>query len=207
MNLSRPLVFLLFCWPLIGRSQSGGTDAPYHISYSQSKTGGVLLFKGARHSLAVDIVGDSIQTTNQPNYLQIDNIVVQVSMVPLPNGVEGSDLAIPRQKEGLTGYVQYEMDYFHKELHLSTSLLRQEWISIKDRPFLLWTFHCAPPAGQKLSAAVIDQLYLSVLWHEQVVDLNCAVFDQKDMAKARAMLLQMAESMRPFPATATPLNR
>ena len=197
MNLSGPLVFLILSYPSTCRSQSGGADAPYHISYSPSKTGGVIRFTGAKHSLAVDIAGDSIRTTDQPNYLLVDNMVVQVSMVPLPNGVEGSDLAIPQQKEGLTGYVQYEMDYFHKELHLSTSLLRQEWISIRDRPFLLWTFHVTPPAGRKLDDTVIDQLYLSVLWHEQVVDLNCAVFDQKDRTKARAMLLQMAESMHP----------
>jgi hypothetical protein len=198
MNLSKPLVFLLLCCPLIGHSQSGGTAAPYHISYSPSKTGGVILFTGAKHSLTVDIVGDSIRTTDQPNYLLVDNMVVQVSMVPLPNAIEGSDLAIPQQKEGLTGYVQYELDYFHKELHLSTSLLQQEWISIRDRPFLLWTFHVAPPAGQKLRTTITDQLYLSVLWHEQVVDLNCALFDKKDIPKARAILLQMAESMRPW---------
>jgi hypothetical protein len=198
MNPYRPIMFMLLCWPSIGRSQAGGADAPYQITYSPSKTGGALLFTGAKHSLKVDIVGDSIQTTDQPNYLQMDNMVIQVTMVPLPNGIEGSDMAIPRQKEGLTGYVEYEMDYFHKELHLSTSHLQQEWISIRDRPFLLWTFHVVPPADQKLSSSVIDQLYLSVLWHEQVVDLNCALFDPKDQAKARAILLQMAESMRPW---------
>jgi hypothetical protein len=194
------LLFWVLIWPCYGHAQTGGEGVPYRISYAPSKTGGVLLFTGAKHFLAVDIVSAHIQTTEQPNYLLVDNMVVQVSMVPLPNGVEGSVLAIPRQKEALTGYVDYEMDYFQKEVRLSTSLLKQEWISIKGRTFLLWTFHVAPQAGQsKGTSTITDQLYLSVLWHEQVVDLNCAVFDRKDMAKARAMLLQMADSMRAGP--------
>jgi hypothetical protein len=199
-----PVVFilLLFLGPAVGYSQSGGEDAPYHVSFSASKNGGTMRFSGPKNSLAIDIVGDTIQTTDQPNYLVVDNLIVQASMVPLPGGVDGSQQTVARQKEILSGYVGYEMDYFQKELKLATSGLKREWLTIGERTFLMWTFHLDPPKGGKTSGSgntIIGQIYLSVLWHDQVLDLNSALTDEKDAKRAKDLLQRMGGSIRSVP--------
>jgi len=87
-------VLLLGWWPAHCYSQSSDGDAAYHISFSPSKTGGTVVFSGPKHALAVDIVSDDIRTTDNPNYLIVDNRPFQASMVPLPNGIEGSSLPV-----------------------------------------------------------------------------------------------------------------
>jgi len=195
-------VLLLGCWPAHCYSQSSDGEAAYHVSFSPSKTGGTVVFSGPKHALAIDIASDDIRTTDNPNYLILDNRPFQASMVPLPNGMEGSSLPVARQKEILKSYVNYEMDYFQKEVKLATGQLKLEYVPIGDTTFLLWTFRVGPAAtGQSTGGgnAIVGQLYLSVLWHDQVLDLNCALTDLKDTEKARALLVRTAGTLRSLP--------
>jgi hypothetical protein len=171
----------------------------FKVALLKEKKGAVMVFAGKRHSFTLDIKGDSIKATDQPNYVSVDEMILQVACVPVPGGIDASKLPLEQQREALNGYVDYEMDYFRKELNLDIKDLKKEWLVIQGRQFLLWYFDMPKPTKKTtgdLTQKTARQVYLSGIWFDQVLDLNDALLDSRDLEKAKALLYPIARSLK-----------
>lgn len=158
-----------------------------------------MVFAGKKHSFTLDIKGDSIKPSDQPNWVLINNSIVQATCVPLPGGKDASKCPLAQQREILNGYVDYEMAYFHEELKLVTKDVKKEWPVIGGRQFLLWYFDVPKqevPGAEKVKRQTIRQVYLSEVWFDQVLDLNNALINNSDLEKAKAILYPIARSLK-----------
>src|SRR4249920_3813164 len=85
----------------------------FQFSYLPKKNGGQFLYNATAHSFTIDILSDSINTTEYPNYIKIYNHILQTAIVPLPqSNLDLKRLTIAQQKEALEGYMGYELEYF-----------------------------------------------------------------------------------------------
>lgn len=192
---------ILLLLSLYGTAQRSSKVGEFDVFFLPSQKGGVMLFSGKKHSLTIEITADSVQPTDQANFVLVNNQIFQVSLVPLPDRSDASVIPLARQKEILSGYVGYEMDYFQKQLNLDVRNLQREWIIIDGKGFLIWYFDLLQHSTDKTddpAKPILKQVYLSVLWNDQVLDLNNVLSDAKKVPESRTFLLQTAGLVKTY---------
>jgi len=163
----------------------------------------MLSFTGKSHSFTVEVTGNTIKPTTdeQPNYLLVDNALLLVSCVPMPDGTDASGYSADQQKTVLSSYADYEMNYFNNELHLVTRNLQKEWMVLEGRTFLLWQFDVPKQAVAGVDQGgkqAVHQLYLSTVWYDQVLDLNCPLMNDSEQTVAQKLLYKTAKSFKSY---------
>lgn len=157
----------------------------------------LIAYAGPMHSFTMEVNAKSAKPSDLPGFISVDGQILQSTLVPAqdPGKVSPSAVAITpaRQQELLTGYMNYELAYYKKKLKQKYTGLQSEWITIKDRLYLVWSFDM--PKDYKL---VSRQLYFSTLLDGQILDINAPVFKTDQFAKARNILTKMAASLRTY---------
>lgn len=172
-------------------AQTNIADEEFNLSYSSNEKGGTVLFQGKSHSFSVDLVGKEVKTMDNPGFYLVDNHIVQTSTVPLPPvKLDLANLTEAQQKQALSAYVDYEMDYFKNEVKLKVTDLQKEWVVLNSRLFILWHFVMPPKRDIK------QQIYLSTICFNQVLDLNTAIQEGEDYSQREESLKQLANTLK-----------
>jgi hypothetical protein len=173
-------------------SQAGTTNSgeEFEQGFIPAKTGGLIVYSGENHSFTVEIKAKGLKTSGQPNYFLVENQIVQVAALPIPKKEDLHALTIPRQREILKAYINYELDYFKNTLKQEYRNLSIEWMPVNGQQFVYWHFDM-PQVDNK---HVKKQIYMSTICFNQVLDLNAPVFD--DYYKAKEILSQMAGTVK-----------
>ncbi|HWI89766.1 MAG TPA: hypothetical protein VNT20_00770 [Flavisolibacter sp.] len=195
-----PLLFLALLISLTTLAQSDINNEEFQLSYLTKDNSAQFLYNGKAHAFSIDIVADSIKTTEYPNYVIVDKRIVQVSAIPLqPTIIDLSGLTIDQQKGALSGYVDYETDYFKNELKLDCQNIKKEWIFIDSKLWLIWSFDVvAQDVSEQLAQKTKSQVYSSTICFNQVLDLNVPVFQNDDIIKIKVFIADLMSSLKMF---------
>jgi len=147
---------------------------------------------GKDHSFTMD-VSKNAKVSDLPGFITVDGQIVQATLVPSQPAVDARQLTTAQEKEALTKYMNYELGYYKKKLKQNYSQLQTEWITVKDRLFLVWYFDM--PKDYKL---VSRQLYFSTLFGGDVLDLNAPVFKTEQFSKARGVIMRLVNSLKTY---------
>lgn len=193
----RPFLPLTLFWVILGipaafcQKHTNAEDLHARLLTGRKKA--VLAYAGASHSFTLDVPVRSSKPSDVPGFVNIDRQIVQATVVPVDRAVDLRRLTADREKEILTGYMNYELSYFKKKLKQDYSHVRTEWLTLGGKTFLLWQFDMSD--HDKL---VNHQIYLSTLFFDQVMDLNAPIFKKDDVEKAREILVGLARSMKTY---------
>ncbi|HMG81726.1 MAG TPA: hypothetical protein VK559_01700 [Ferruginibacter sp.] len=171
----------------------------FTFSYVKTKSGGRFLYTGSSHSFSVDVVSANIKKTEYPNYIQINDHVVQSSIIPLPeSSLDLNALTIDQQKETLDGYVDYELDYFKNDLKLNYQNLKKEWVTSNSKLWLVWYFDLPDlkNAGTTADETTKSQIYASTICFNQVLDLNTPLMQNDTYIKSNALITQLMATLK-----------
>lgn len=168
-------------------------DEDVHATLLSGKKRSLIVYAGPTHSFTMEAGSKTAKPSDIPGFITIDGQVLQSTLVPASQSVDPKHPTIDREKEVLTNYMNYELDYYKKKLRQHYSQLHTEWITIKGRLFLVWYFDM--PKDYKL---VSRQLYLSTLFYDQVLDLNAPVFKMEHFSRAKATLVKLAGSLKTY---------
>lgn len=194
------LLFLALATTFTTIAQSDINNEEFQLSYLSKESGAQFLYNGKAHAFSIDIVADSIKTTEYPNYIVVGNRIVQVSAIPLqPTTINLSRLTVEQQKGALSGYVDYETDYFKNELKLDCQNIKKEWIFIDSKLWLIWSFDVvAQDVSEQLAQKTKSQVYSSTICFNQVLDLNVPVFQNDDIIKIKVFIADLMSSLKMF---------
>ena len=194
------LLFLALATGFTTFGQSNINNEEFELSYLNKEGGAQFLYNGKAHAFSINIKADSIKTTGYPNYVIVDKRIVQVSAIPLqPTSIDLSRLTIEQQKGALSGYVDYEMDYFRNELKLDCRNMKKEWIFIDSKLWLIWSFDAiAVDVSEQLAQKTKSQVYSSTICFNQVLDLNVPVFQNDDIVKIKVFITDLMSSLKMF---------
>ena len=182
-------ILLLISAVAVGQKNSPGEYV--HASLLQGKKRSLIGWSGREHSFTMDMAARSVKPSDLPEFVNIDGLIVQSTLLPVPQDIDLGHLNPSREKDLLTKYMKDELDYYRKKLREKYSQSGSEPMTIKGRVFLLWYFDM--PENSKM---VKRQVYLSTLFYDQVMDLNIPIFKADDFARARALLVKMAGSLK-----------
>lgn len=164
-----------------------------HATLLVGKKKSLIAYAGSGHSFTMETTSKTAKPSDIPGFITINGQVLQSTLVPAALTVDPRHPTTDREKEILIKYMNYELDYYKKKLKQKYSGLQTEWMTIKDRLFLVWYFDM--PKDYKL---VSRQIYVSTLFADQVLDLNAPVFKMGQSARARALLIKLAGSLKTY---------
>ena len=79
--------------------------------------------------------------------------------------------------------------------------VKKEWIIIAGRLYVLWQYDMnadksvnKEPLGQKVN----HQIFMSAIFHDQILDLNTPVLESESPEKARKLLYDLAGSLKMY---------
>ena len=187
---------LLLCSGPIAWSQKNQPD-DIHAMLVQGKKKSLVGYAGPDRSYTMEVPVKTSKPSDLPGFISVDGQILQSTLVPAqdPSKAPGATGALTpaRQQEILTGYMNYELAYYKKKLKQKYTGLQTDWVTIKDRLFLVWSFDM--PKDYKL---VSSQLYFSTLYNGQILDINAPVFKMEQFGKARSILSKMAASLKMY---------
>lgn len=169
-----------------------------HATLIPGKKRSMIAYTGRDIAFTMEAPARSAKPSDLPGFITIDGQIIQSTLVPAQPSPEhhspGPSLLTPaREQEILTNYMNYELGYYKKKLKQKYTNLQTEWVTIKDRLFLVWYFDM--PEDYKL---VSRQLYFSTLFSGQVLDINAPVFKNDQFGKARNLLDKLAHTLKTF---------
>ncbi|HMH23549.1 MAG TPA: hypothetical protein VK563_17305 [Puia sp.] len=164
-----------------------------HARLLRGKKRSLIAYAGKEHSFTMEVVARSVKPSDLPEFINIDGLIVQSTLLPVPEGIDLRHLNPSREKDLLTRYMKDELDYYRKKLRQNYNKPESELLTMKGRVFLLWYFDM--PANSKM---VKRQVYLSTLFYDQVVDLNIPIFNLNDFPRAKAQLVKLAGTLKTY---------
>ena len=173
-------------------AQKKAPEEEVHASLIAGKKRSMIAYAGKDHSFTMD-VSKNAKVSDLPGFITVDGQIVQATLVPSQPAVDARQLTTAQEREALTKYMNYELGYYKKKLKQNYSQLQTEWITVKDRLFLVWYFDM--PKDYKL---VSRQLYFSTLFGGEVLDLNAPVFKTEHFSHARGILNKLVNTLKTY---------
>jgi len=170
--MKRLLAFLIIGFTVLMTvySQENYTAETFKAALMQTKTGAMIVYNGEKHSFTIDIIGDTIKPTDHPNFIQVDNGILQASIIPFNTKLDFENMSTDSQKKNLLGYMKYELEYDKEQLNSKDLKEKHEFVSLNGKTFLFWTFDM--PESNK---TVAKQCTLITICFDQIVALNMPV--------------------------------
>jgi hypothetical protein len=158
----------------------------------KTKTGALVVYNSNTRGFALQLRADSIRSLDQSDFMELDGVLFQTALIPIPLGQPIDTLTLPQQRAVLKGYLASELKYFGSELHMTVSNVQTAYVMLGGHLFLRWSFSVAPGAHQARG-----QVYYSTVVFDQVLDLNTPLLRRTDTyAACAALLAKVARTLR-----------
>jgi hypothetical protein len=182
-------ILVLVSVAAMGQGNPPGEEV--HASLLQGKKRCLIAWSGKSHSFTVE-AGRTAKPSDLPDFVNIDGLIMQSTLLPVPDDINLRNLNPSREKDLLTKYMNFELDYYKKKLKQNYNKPQLEPLTIKGRVYLLWYFDTPP------NSKIKRQVYLSTLFFDQVLDLNIPIFSLNDFTRAKDLLVRLANSLKVY---------
>ena len=210
MKFTTTIICLLLVFNCVSISAQTSTENETFTNTVSTISGGKrIAFIGKSHSFSVNVTGKTVTTEqvqgadDNQTYLKVDNTIFQASLVPvplpLPTGYAIDALTLAQQKEMLSGYADYELNYFDQDLKTKTHEVKKEFFMMGSRLFLLSTFKSDVASRHPdIKTTFPYQTYVSTICFNQVLYLNIPAADKNGMVAAIAKVKIIAGSVQKY---------
>jgi hypothetical protein len=184
-------LFYLLVTGLICFSQNEYKPEDFHAALLQTKTGAMIVYTGDKHSFTLDIVSKNIKPSEEPNFVIVDNTVLQSIIIPFPQKFDFENMNIETQKQNLLGYMNYELDYIKNELKEKIDNEKYEWVELNNKLFLLWFYDM--PKNKNIE----KQVYLTTVCFDHILNLNTPLErERNDFNFAKDFLIKISQTIK-----------
>jgi hypothetical protein len=175
----------------------------FEASLLQAKYGAMLVYNGQKNSFSLRFISKAIEPTNEPNFLRVDNILMQSSIIPFTEEADFGNLNDKAQQSFLANWKNYEKEWVEEQLKTKVKDA-SEFIKITERPFLYWTY--SMPKGD-VPNNVDKQVYLVTICFDQILILNGPVEKNKSESTVREKLVGLAQTLKINPGKVQDIAR
>lgn len=173
----------------------------FQASLLQTKYGAMLVYNGQRNSFSLKFVSKSFETTERPNLMKVDNLIMQSSITPFTQKLDFENLDENTQNKLLTGWKKYEKSWVEEQLKTKVNE-KEEIIKIGNRSFLCWTYDM--PKDNK---TIDKQVYLVCICFDQMLILSGPVEKGKSEFVLRDKFIEIAKTLEVSPNRLQDVNK
>jgi hypothetical protein len=167
----------------------------FQAALLEAKYGALLVYNGQTNSFSLKFESKSFEPTDQPNFIRVDNVLMQSSLTPFTQKLDFNKLDKQTQEKFLMGWKSYEQGWVEEQLKIKLTE-KKEFIEIASKPFLYWTYDMP---RSKDSNSVDKQIYLVTICFDQLLILNGPVEKGKKEDIIRDKLLMIAKTLTLYP--------
>lgn len=167
----------------------------FEAALLEAEYGALLVYNGQTNSFSLKFEAKSVEPTDQPNFIIVDNVLMQSSIRPFTRELDYKNLDNETQKNVLTGWKAYEKKWVEEQLKIKLTE-KEEFIDISNRPFLYWTYQM-PKSKSKDS--VDKQVYVVTICFDQLLVLSGPVEKGKKEETVKDKLLTVARTLTLYP--------
>ena len=173
----------------------------FEAALLQAKYGAMLVYNGQRNSFSLKFISKSVEPTDQPNIIKVDNLLIQTSITPFTQKLDFENLDDETQKKLLTDWKKYEKDWIEEQLKIKVKE-KDEIIKIENRLFLYWTYDMP-----KDNDSVDKQVYLVSICFDQMLILSGPVEKSKSESILKDKLVGIAKTLNVIPGQVQDINK
>lgn len=151
----------------------------FEAALLQTKTGAMVVYNGEKHSFTVDIIGDTVKPSEHPNFVIVDNRILQSTILPFATKLDFENMDTDSQKKNLLDYMKYELDYDKEQLQSKDLNEKYEFVTLNNKLFLFWSFDMP-----KSNETVDKQCTLVTICFDQMLVLNIPLTKGKQKRKS-----------------------
>jgi hypothetical protein len=175
----------------------------FEAALLQAKYGAMLVYNGEKNSFSLKFVSKAIEPTEKPNFVKVDDILMQASITPFQQKLAFDNLNEEAQRKWLLGWKNYERDWAAEQL--KTKLTETEaFVKIGDKLFLQWTFNM--PMSDK-PGSIAKQVYLVTICFDQILVLNGPLENDKSESALLEKLKSVASTLKLNPGQVQDLEK
>jgi hypothetical protein len=167
----------------------------FQAALLEAKYGALLVYNGQTNSFSLKFESKSFEPTDKPNFIRVDNVLMQSSITPFTQKLDFNSLDNETQKKLLTGWKAYEQGWVEEQLKIKLTE-KKEFIEIGSRPFLYWTYNMPK---SKAPSSVDKQIYLVTICFDQLLILNGPLEKGKKEDTVKNKLLTIAKTLTLYP--------
>lgn len=205
--MKKVLLLLLGFYSLTTFSQSNVEDEEFKFILAKHEKDGKVIFAGKEHYFEVSLKGvlDTVNVKNQRfdenNFVLIDqNRMIEFTTVNVaPNILElydFNDLSISQQRKVLESYLNFELDYYKKDLGMLIENYRLEALyDENDRMYYFMSFKIGNerPASK---ANIVNNLYLITVAYNHILMLNMPLTENQEIGEYSTFLKGLIPSIK-----------
>ena len=179
------------CMAFLGHTQE------FTKALLKTKTGALIVYNSQTRGFSVQVKADSIRSLDQSDFMELDGVLFQATLIPIPIEQPIDTLDLEQQRAVLKGYLTSELKYFREEEHIAYVNVQSIYVSLGGHLFLRWSFEVAPGGSIKgVKQYARGQVYYSAVVFNQVLDLNTPLLRRADtFAGCNALLQKVARSL------------
>ncbi|TXH27550.1 MAG: hypothetical protein E6Q96_06360 [Cyclobacteriaceae bacterium] len=167
----------------------------FEAALLQAKYGALLVYNGHTNSFTLRFESKSVEPTDKPNFIKVDNVLLQSSLTPFTQEFDSKNLDNEAQRKLLTAWKAYEKKWVEEQIKVKMTE-RAEFIDISSRSFLYWSYDM-PKSKDKSS--VDKQVYLVSICFDQLLILNGPVEKGKTEEAIKEKFLTIANTLTLYP--------
>jgi hypothetical protein len=161
----------------------------------EAKYGALLVYNGQINSFSLRFESKSVEPTDKPNFIRVENILMQSSITPFTQELDFKNLDNETQKKFLIAWKAYEKKWVEEQLKFKL-IEKDEFIDISNRPFLYWIYDMPK---NKNKDSVDKQVYIVTICFDQLLILNGPVEKGKKEEIIKEKLLTIAKTLTLYP--------
>lgn len=179
------------------------TAEEFEASLLPAKYGALLIYNGQTNSFSLKFESKSVATTDEPNFIRVDNVLMQSSTIPFTQKLNFNNLSNITQKKLLTEWKIYEKGWIEDQLKIKLTE-KEEFIEIAGKPFLYWVYNMPESKGP---GAIEKQIYLVTICFDQILLLNGPLEKGKREETIKDKILTTAKTLTLYPGVTQDINK
>lgn len=199
---------LLLFFSLNVFSQDNIKDEDFNFVLVKKENEGKVVFSGKQHYFEVSLKGN-LDTINVPhqrfdenNFVVIDKKkMLEFTTINVARNIldiyDFNNLSITQQRNVLESYVNYELDYYKKDLGIIIENYQLQVIYDQDRMYYFMSYKIGNNR-EKSEAAVEKNIYLITVAFNHILVLNMPLTASQDIAEYSTFLKGLIPSIKYF---------
>jgi hypothetical protein len=164
------------------------------LKVSKTNDSTQLICSGPKMSLRFKLKGTA-SIVQENNFATIDSQIIQIVLLKFSGyKKDPRSLSMTDQKQLLSIYSNYELEYFKNELNMEVVNASNQWVVTKSKGWFIWYFRVGHIPTQVTKPTVI-QLFASTVIGDKVLTLNAPIQSDSDFNKAGLIVNEMMETL------------
>jgi hypothetical protein len=207
------ILIIVFFKFLFVTGQTEIINESFQFNFVENKN--QIIYKGDNHYFTINlnkksklIEVENNQNNENQNFIEVNGVIIGFSIMDIPNNItdslDFSNLTIGTQESILKNYLEYELNYFEKELKVKIDNLLIQARDYKSKSYYFVRFNtdfkgdALDSNSDTITKVAKGQLYLCSIQFNKILVINIPFFEQNSIEETSNLIKSFVRKIKTF---------